>query len=228
MAKGFFMSWITILLLASAVVLIVGLVLIIIAQIRSSRHIETLKKKTEAPKEEEPKARPKVSHGAQPAPRRKPAAKESAVKPKPAAPAETPAEPQKPEVRTRPEKRPEPEVPAKSFEPKPYPEYDNTRAMEQLGLSQEEADMFISELVVQIEEELPNLDAAYEQNDLERLEKVSHMLKGSATSLGEGGVADILVELNTYCKSGKDRGVIGEHLKNLHYYFGKLKEKFGG
>lgn len=218
------MSWITILLFASAIVLVVGLVLIIVAQIRSTRHIETLKKKTEAPKEEAAKPRPKVSHGSQPSVKT-PAEKESAAKPGPVA---VPVEPETTEVQVRPEKRAEPEAPVTSFEPKPYPEYDNTRAMEQLGLSQEEADMFISELVVQIEEELPNLDAAYEQNDLERLEKVSHMLKGSATSLGQGGVADILVELNTYCKSGKDRGVIGDHLKNLHYYFGKLKEKFGG
>lgn len=115
---------------------------------------------------------------------------------------------------------------AAAFEPRPYPEFSNARAVEQLGLSQEEADMFISELVIQIDEELPNLDAAVAEHDVEQVERLSHKLKGSATSLGEGGVADVLVDFNTYCKSGDDAGVIQDHLNNLKYYFEQLKEQF--
>lgn len=112
------------------------------------------------------------------------------------------------------------------FTPKEYPEFSNARAVEQLGLSQDEADLFIAELVTQIEAELPNIDAAFEAEDSEQIERVSHMLKGSATSLGEGGVADVLVDLNTYCKEGSDPEVLKEHINNLNHYFQQLKEQF--
>ncbi|MEJ2468200.1 MAG: Hpt domain-containing protein [Campylobacterales bacterium] len=113
-----------------------------------------------------------------------------------------------------------------AFEAKPYPEFNNARAVEQLGLSQEEADMFISELVTQIDEELPNLDAAIAAHDVEQVERLSHKLKGSATSLGEGGVADVLVDFNTYCKDGDDAEVMQAHMNNLKYYYERLKEQF--
>jgi len=122
----------------------------------------------------------------------------------------------------------EAELPAETaFEPTPYPEFSNARAVEELGLSQEEADLFMSELVAQIEEELPNLDAAVAANDVERVERVSHMLKGSSTNLGTGGVADVLVAFNTYCKTGRNIEVIQSHMQDLRFYLGQLKAQFG-
>jgi len=149
----------------------------------------------------------------------------------PAAPAEEAVEAPEAEVAEAPEEAvlevpEEAAVAPAAFEPRPYPEFSNARAVEQLGLSQEEADMFISELVTQIDEELPNLDAAVAEHDVEQVEHLSHKLKGSATSLGEGGVADVLVDFNTYCKSGDDAEVIRDHMNNLRYYFEQLKEQF--
>jgi len=113
------------------------------------------------------------------------------------------------------------------FVPTPYPEFSNARAVEQLGLSQEEADLFMPELVAQIEEELPNLEAAIAANDVVQVERVSHMLKGSSTNLGSGGVSDVLVAFNTYCKTGSDFEVIQNHMQNLRFYLGRLKAQFG-
>lgn len=273
----------TVLIVVSVIVLIM-LVVILVAQVKSNRHIETLKKSVDMSKRAEKSPAPKTMRGAKPSERApKPSAEvgisavqevkepeaepvpeplvpEEAVveetvsaEPEPIAveipepgvaeavpePVEVPAaEPEvveealeevpaeiAEELPAAEEKVPAEEAPA-AFEPKPYPEFNNARAVEQLGLSQEEADMFIGELVTQIEEEIPNLDAALAANDVEKLEKVSHMLKGSATSLGEGGVADVLVDFNTYCKSGSDRAVLETHINNLRYYFEKLKAKF--
>ncbi|HHH72514.1 MAG TPA: hypothetical protein ENL04_01645 [Sulfuricurvum sp.] len=107
-----------------------------------------------------------------------------------------------------------------------YPEFSNNRAMQQLGLSQEEADLFVAELVKQIEEEMPNLDSALQANDVSQLEEVTHMLKGSAVNLGEGGIADVLSEFNAYCKEGSDPDVLMRHMNDLRYYFDKLKAEF--
>ena len=118
------------------------------------------------------------------------------------------------------------ELPAGAV-PTPYPAFSNARAVEQLGLTQDEADMFIGELVAQIGEELPQLEDAAAAHDAEKLEAVTHMLKGSATNLGTGGVSDVLVAFNTYCKSGSDPQVIQRHMDDLHFYFGELKAQFG-
>ncbi len=107
-----------------------------------------------------------------------------------------------------------------------YPKFSNHRAMEQLGLSQEEADLFVAELVKQIEEEMPNLDSAIQANDVAQLEEVTHMLKGSAVNLGEGGIADVLSEFNAYCKAGSDSDILMRHMNDLRYYFDKLKAEF--
>lgn len=112
--------------------------------------------------------------------------------------------------------------------PTPYPEFSNARAVEELGLTQEEADLFVGELVTQIEAELPALEAAAAANDAEKLEEISHLLKGSSTSLGTGGVADVLSALNTACKTGGDPRAVQQHIDDLHYYFGELKAQFGG
>lgn len=108
-----------------------------------------------------------------------------------------------------------------------YPPYSNQRAIDQLGLSQEEADAFVAELIGQIDAEVPNLEAAVEAGDFEQIERVSHMLKGSATSLGEGGIADQLVEFNTYCKHGTDITVIHEFMQSFYREFEALKLQFG-
>ena len=252
------MSAISLLLIGLAVIVAILLIVVLVAQVKSNRHIESLKKSIDksCSSKETGGMKPKIMKGAASAKMGGAAAVTEAAAAEPAAeipeaPAaeaeeeilETPVEAAAveieeisveikevpPEIEEAPAEIEAAAVEAEeapAFEPTPYPEFDNARAVEQLGLSQEEADMFIFELVTQIEEEIPNLDAAIAANDVDRLEKVSHMLKGSATSLGEGGVADVLVAFNTYCKDGNDPQVIKDHMENLRYYFGKLKEKF--
>ena len=112
-------------------------------------------------------------------------------------------------------------TPVKAAEVRPehklkhYEKFNNMRAVEQLGLSQEEADMFVKELIEQIDEELPKLEAAIEKKEFEQIDDISHMIKGSSASLGSGGVADLLTEMNEYCKKGRDIEIIKEYLYNL-------------
>ena len=107
-----------------------------------------------------------------------------------------------------------------------YPAFDNTRTLEEFGLSKEEADDFIVDLIQQIEDEMPGLVAAVEANDSKQIEDISHMIKGSATNLGTGGVADVLVDFNTYMKTASDADVIAKHMKNLDHALKELKEQF--
>jgi len=107
-----------------------------------------------------------------------------------------------------------------------YAPFDHSRTMEEFGLSKEDADDFIVELILQIEAEMPALETAVEMKDNKRIEDISHMIKGSATNLGTGGAADVLVDFNTYMKTGSDPAVIATHMRHLQRALGELKEQF--
>ena len=116
--------------------------------------------------------------------------------------------------------------PVASSLPYEYSVFDNARTMEEFGLSKEEADEFIVELITQVEGELSALEAAVEANDAKQIEDISHMVKGSATNLGTGGIADVLIDFNTYMKSDNDPAVIATHMANLRRALKELKEQF--
>lgn len=107
-----------------------------------------------------------------------------------------------------------------------YAPFDNARTMEEFGLSKEEANDFIVDMIQQIESELPGLEEAVSANDSKQIEEISHMLKGSATNLGTGGVADVLVDFNTYMKTSSDPDEIAKHMRNFRRALKELKEQF--
>jgi len=123
------------------------------------------------------------------------------------------------------EEEPTPE-PVETTLPYEYTVFDNARTMEEFGLSKEEADEFIVELITQVEDEMPALESAVEAHDAKQIEDISHMVKGSATNLGTGGIADVLIDFNTYMKSDNDPAVVAGHMVNLHRALKELKEQF--
>ena len=98
--------------------------------------------------------------------------------------------------------------------------------MEEFGLPKEDADEFIVDLIQQIEDEMPALEVAVQEQDNKQIENISHMIKGSATNLGTGGAADVLIDFNTYMKTGSDPVIIAGHMRNLHRSLSELKEQF--
>ena len=123
------------------------------------------------------------------------------------------------------EKAKKAEVTKKELPKGDYPDFNNGRLLD-MGLSQEDADSFVLELIEQIDDHLPQLEAAIEAGDHEEIERLTHSVKGSATNLGTGGVADAINDFNTYCKNGTDKEIILAHLNNLKVYQGKLKSQF--
>ncbi len=116
-------------------------------------------------------------------------------------------------------------APAKELPKGVYPAFDNSRLLD-MGLSQEDADIFFQDLVVQIDDHIPQIEAAVKGKAYEEIEQLTHSIKGSATNLGTGGISDALVEYNTYCKTGKDDDILLAYLEILKTYQVKLKEQF--
>ena len=146
-----------------------------------------------------------------------------------------------PEVKPEPvvEVKPEPEIIEKSkSEPKTevpeetkklpeanYPQFTHVRLIE-MGLSDEEAKEFVGELIPQIETEIPLIEAAIQEEDFHKIEKLTHGIKGSATNLGTGGVSDLLSDYNTYVKTGTDVDIAKAYLEHLKHYNNELKAQY--
>ena len=163
----------------------------------------------------------------------KPSAKKSEKKT--TAPSEskktTPVSTKKPTTAPSPKKETTPPASAEEKAPQSalpsgeYPEFSYKRLLD-MGLSDEEAREFVQDLIPQIDEQIPKIEEAMEIPDYHKMERLTHSIKGSSTNLGEGGVADVLVDYNTYLKSGKDMSIIRAYHNHLITYLDKLKQRF--
>ncbi len=106
-----------------------------------------------------------------------------------------------------------------------YPPFDHTRLME-MGLSQEEALEYIQELIAQVETQIPLIQKALESSSFEEMERLTHSIKGSATTIGVGGIANQLIDFNTYLKSKKDIPTLQAYTKQLIEYTQQLKKQY--
>ncbi|MDM5271750.1 Hpt domain-containing protein [Sulfurovum sp. zt1-1] len=115
---------------------------------------------------------------------------------------------------------------AEELPPCDYPPFDHTRTVESLGLSEEEAKEFVCELVTQIDTHIPLIKKELETENFHQLEKLTHSIKGSATNLGTGGVSDLLVDFNTYLKTGTDMKIVQHYCSSLENYAQQLKDQY--
>jgi hypothetical protein len=106
-----------------------------------------------------------------------------------------------------------------------YAPFSHQRLLD-MGLSDDDAKAFVSELVPQIEEQIPQIEEALEAEDFHKMERLTHSIKGSSTNVGTGGVADVLVDYNTYLKSGDNKAVAARYLEILKTYLDKLKAHY--
>jgi len=135
----------------------------------------------------------------------------------------------KPEPEIKQEQKPEPkiEVPkeTKKLPEANYPQFTHVRLVE-MGLSDDEAKEFVAELIPQIEVEIPLIEAAIQDGDFHKIERLTHGIKGSATNLGTGGVSDLLTDYNTYLKTGTDSDIAQAYLEHLVHYTNELKTQY--
>ena len=95
-----------------------------------------------------------------------------------------------------------------------------------MGLSDDEAKEFVAELIPQLETEIPRIEASLREGDFHKMEQLTHGIKGSSANLGTGGVSDLLIEYNTYLRTGTDVDIAGAYLKHLVHYTHELKKQY--
>ena len=123
------------------------------------------------------------------------------------------------------EQEAEKEAPSKVLPKCLYPQFTHVRLVE-MGLSEDEAKDFVQELIPQLETQIPLIEEVLAIPDYHQMERLTHSIKGSATNLGTGGISDLLVEYNTYLKSGTDFDIATAYFGHLKHYTQALKEQY--
>ena len=106
-----------------------------------------------------------------------------------------------------------------------YAQFSHQRLID-MGLSDEESREFVLELIPQIEIQLPLIKKSLHKHDYQAIERLTHSIKGSATNIGIGGVSNLLVDYNTYLKTGSDFSIAEAYFKHLIYYTNELKLQY--
>lgn len=106
-----------------------------------------------------------------------------------------------------------------------YPKFNYERLIG-MGLSEEEAIEFAKELIPQIKTQIPLIKEAMEKEDFHCMERLTHSIKGSSTTVGTGGISDLLVEYNTYLKTGKELPIAEAYFEHLNRYAEDLEKEF--
>ncbi len=200
-------------------IFILLILLMIFVEYRNEKKYQA-KRRAESQKKKTPRKKLKV----------KKVAPKAKVKPEPTPePIPEPIPEPEPEPTPEPEPIPEPkvEVPkeTKLLPEGNYPAFTHVRLVE-MGLSDEEAKEFVGELIPQIEVEIPLIEVAIQGGDFHKMERLTHGIKGSATNLGTGGVSDLLVDYNTYLKTGTDIDIAKAYFDHLVRYTAELKTQY--
>jgi hypothetical protein len=106
-----------------------------------------------------------------------------------------------------------------------YPQFDHSRLIK-MGLSEEESRTFIQELIAQIKIQIPLIKEAMYALDFHNMERLTHSIKGSATNIGTGGVSDLLVDYNTYLKTGTEISIAQRYFMYLQHQLKMLEKQY--
>ncbi len=107
-----------------------------------------------------------------------------------------------------------------------YPRFDNSRAVDEMGLTQEDADAFVLELIKAIEAEIPSIDTALASGDYKSLEEIVHTITGTSSTLGSGGISSALISFYTAVQHHDSLQKLFVHQQNVKHYLSSLKEEY--
>lgn len=203
-------------MLALSILLIFALIVvtIIVIEVRNERKYQAGRRKSG--KETESKKEKKKT--------KSPDAKtEEDVTKKPKSPHKSFQMTRRPKAQQEEEEKPVPKT--KKLPTCTYPKFTHVRLVE-MGLSDDEAVEFVQELIPQLEAQIPLIEEVMNTSDFHQMERLTHSIKGSATNIGTGGISDLLVECNTYLKSGTDIDIAKAYFEALKHYTQELKDQY--
>ncbi len=109
---------------------------------------------------------------------------------------------------------------------KEHPKYDNSRAVDEMGLTQEEADSFVLDLIKAIDSEIPRIEESISASEYKNVEEIVHTITGTSSTLGSGGISSALISFYTAVQHRDSFQELYIHLQNVKYYLAELKEQY--
>jgi len=109
---------------------------------------------------------------------------------------------------------------------KQYAPYSNSRAVDEMGLSQEDADAFVFDLIKAVKGEIPAIEAGIMTQDYLTIEEIVHTITGSASTLGSGGISSAFISFYAAVQHRDSFQKLYVHLQNVKYYLTELQEQF--
>jgi len=106
-----------------------------------------------------------------------------------------------------------------------YPAFSHERLVG-MGFSEAEAKEYVVELIAQIETETPLLKESIANSDFEKVEHITHSIKGSSSTIGNGGISDLIGEFNLYVQTGKEKKIAETYFKYMQKYYEELKAQY--
>ena len=116
------------------------------------------------------------------------------------------------------------ETPTVAIPTKQYPKYNNSRAVDEMGLSKEDADSFVLDLIKAVESEVPRMEDAIQSSEYKTLEEIVHTITGSSSTLGSGGISSAFISFYAAVQHHDSMQDLAVHLQNVKYYLNQLKE----
>jgi len=101
---------------------------------------------------------------------------------------------------------------------KAYSKYGNARAVDEMGLTQEDADSFVHDLVKALDSEVPRIEEAILSSDYKNIEEIVHTNTGSSSTLGSGGGSLALIRFFTTGQHRDNFQKLYVHFQNVKYY----------
>jgi hypothetical protein len=95
-----------------------------------------------------------------------------------------------------------------------------------MGLTQEEADAFVLDLIKAIDAEIPSIDKALNNGDYKSLEEIVHTITGTSATLGSGGISSALISFYASVQHHDSLQKLFIHQQNVKHYLSSLKEEY--
>jgi HPt (histidine-containing phosphotransfer) domain-containing protein len=105
-----------------------------------------------------------------------------------------------------------------------YPDFNIENPMNELGMDSQEVKEFLVEFIDQVIDQRVEIIKNIEVLNIENLEKLTHSIKGSSSSLRINGIGDCIAEFNNYLRRDDCKlEEIIKYMNDFDYYLEKFK-----
>ena len=106
-----------------------------------------------------------------------------------------------------------------------YPPFSHERLIK-MGFPLSEANEYVQELITQIEGQMDHLEHAINAKDFKTIEQITHDIKGSSSTIGSGGISDLIQDFNHSVQTQHNIDISKAYFRHMQHYYKDLKKQY--